>query len=98
MPSCFATGALLISHKMAKWIPTDFPCTNNSCYRYLLSISRQSATHNIPPLNPRFQQPVMENLDRSLLQRAGAADEPVAVRAFDFDIEKPCQARVFGVG
>ena len=40
----------------------------------------------------------MENLDRSLLQRAGAADEPVAVRAFDFDIEKPCQARVFGVG
>ena len=40
----------------------------------------------------------MKNLDRSLLQRARAADEPVAVRAFDLDIEKPGQARVFGVG
>ena len=40
----------------------------------------------------------MKNLDRSLLQRAGAADEPVAVRAFDLDIEQPGQARVFRIG
>ena len=40
----------------------------------------------------------MKNLDRPLLERAGAADEPVAVRAFDLDIEQPRQARVAGVG
>ncbi len=40
----------------------------------------------------------MENLDRPLLERARAADEPIAVRAFDFHIEQSRQARVAGIG
>ena len=39
----------------------------------------------------------MEHADRALLQRAGAADEPIAVRAFHHDIEQAHQPRVAGV-
>ena len=50
-----------------------------------------------PFLDPGFQQPVVENLHRPLLERAGAADEPVAVGAFDLHIEQTRQSRVAGI-
>ncbi|PAV69350.1 hypothetical protein WR25_20170 [Diploscapter pachys] len=53
-----------------------------------------------PPRNPgkiRPYQPVVEHADRTLLQRAGAADEPIAVRAFHHDIEQAHQPRIAGV-
>src|SRR3546814_8373058 len=43
------------------------------------------------------QQPVVEQLDRGLAERARTADEPIAVGAVDVEIEQADEARIVSV-
>lgn len=49
------------------------------------------------PLNSRFNQPVVEQLDRRAFERARAAHEPIAIGAVDVEIEQPHQAVIMRI-